>query len=279
MDRVAVFIDAGYLFAQGSVALAGQKLARGSIVLDHGGAADAFEKLACQISGVPLLRIYWYDGTSTGPTPQHLALAHTPRVKVRLGFVNSVGEQKGVDSLVVTDMIALARNRAMTDALLLSGDEDLRVGVQQAQELGVRVHLLGIKPSRGSQSLFLLQEADTTMEWDAPDLRPFLSIKVAAATPVPTAPSTASAPPVAVALTEVAELLVREIPEAELPALILSINEGGQIPKEIDSRLLAKSRARLKSALDPAQKKQLRAAFLRICEDRLASTAQDKEQP
>ena len=29
MDRVAVFVDAGYLFAQGSVALGGQKLPRG----------------------------------------------------------------------------------------------------------------------------------------------------------------------------------------------------------------------------------------------------------
>src|SRR5580704_9640346 len=58
-------------------------------------------------------------------------------------------------------MIALARNRAISDAVLVSGDEDLRVGVQQAQEFGVRVHLVGIKPSRGSQSLFLLQEADT----------------------------------------------------------------------------------------------------------------------
>lgn len=65
-------------------------------------------------------------------------------MKVRLGFVNSVGEQKGVDSLIVTDMIALARNRAISDAVLMSGDEDLRVGVQQAQELGVRAGCLGI---------------------------------------------------------------------------------------------------------------------------------------
>jgi len=88
--------------------------------------------------------------------------------------VNSVGEQKGVDSLIVTDMIALARNRAISDAVLVSGDEDLRVGVQQAQEFGVRVHLVGIKPSRGSQSLFLLQEADTTHEWAADDISKFL---------------------------------------------------------------------------------------------------------
>ena len=35
MDRVAVFVDAGYLFAQGSQELCGAKLVRGEIALDH----------------------------------------------------------------------------------------------------------------------------------------------------------------------------------------------------------------------------------------------------
>lgn len=266
MDRVAVFVDAGYLFAQGSVALCGQKHPRSTIQLDHERAAEAIEALAERLSGLPLLRIYWYDGTSTGPTSQHLAMAHLPRVKVRLGFVNSVGEQKGVDSLIVTDMISLARNRAMTDAVLLSGDEDLRVGVQQAQEFGVRVHVVGIKPSRGSQSLFLLQEADSTLELDVGDLKPFLSVRQAPPTPTVSLTGTAGDP-----IVEVAEALAREIPDGELAALVAAIRERGQTPKEIDGRLLAKSRGRLNAALDPLQKKQARAAFLRACEERLQS--------
>lgn len=271
MDRVAVFVDAGYLFAQGSVALCGQKQPRGAINLEHELAAAAIEALATRLSGIPLLRIYWYDGTSTGPTPQHLALAHLPRVKVRLGFVNSVGEQKGVDSLIVTDMITLARNRAMTDAVLLSGDEDLRVGVQQAQEFGVRVHLVGIKPARGSQSLFLLQEADSTTELDGADLGPFLAVRPTASTPVPSPQQSGPAP--GDPMADVAQQLAREIAEGELPALVLAIREQGQVPKEIDARLLAKSRARLKATLDPSQKKRVRAAFLSACEARLKSSA------
>ena len=35
MDRVAIFVDAGYLFAQGSKNLCGTKLTRRSIRLDH----------------------------------------------------------------------------------------------------------------------------------------------------------------------------------------------------------------------------------------------------
>ena len=34
MHRAAIFIDAGYLFAQGSVALAGSKKPRASLALD-----------------------------------------------------------------------------------------------------------------------------------------------------------------------------------------------------------------------------------------------------
>ncbi len=273
MDRVCVFVDAGYLFAQGSVTLSGQKQPRSSVIFDPERAAEALEAFASTVSGLPLLRIYWYDGTSIGPTPQHLALAHLPRVKVRLGFVNSVGEQKGVDSLIVTDMINLARNRAMSDAVLVSGDEDLRVGVQQAQEFGIRVHLLGIKPSRGSQSLFLLQEADSTHEWAPADLASFLSVRqTAVVQPAPVAPLPVPLPAAAQnPIVDVAEILAREIPETDLAALVESIKSQGQTPKDIDSRLLAKSRARLNAQLDSLQKKQVRAAFLRACEDRLAA--------
>ena len=153
MDRVAVLVDAGYFFAQGSVALCGKKLACGEIVLDHRAVIAKLKTFAESQANLALLRIYWYDGTAQGPTSQHITLAEQAGVKIRLGFVNSVGQQKGVDSLIVTDMITLARNRAVAECVLLSGDEDLRVGVQLAQEYGVRVHLLGIKPARGSQSL------------------------------------------------------------------------------------------------------------------------------
>ena len=141
---------------------------------DHRAVAAKLKAFAEAVSDLPSLRIYWYDGTSQGPTPQHVTLARQKDVKVRLGSVNPQGQQKGVDSLIVTDMITLARNGAMAECVLLSGDEDLKVGVQQAQVYGVRIHLLGIKPARGSQSLFLLQQADATHEWEGSDLNSFL---------------------------------------------------------------------------------------------------------
>ena len=111
MDRVAVFVDAGYLFAQGSKELCGERLPRGNFALDHTVLSATLTEFAERISGLPLLRIYWYDGTSQGPSAQHITLADQPGFKVRLGLVNQRGQQKGVDSLVVTDMLTLARLR------------------------------------------------------------------------------------------------------------------------------------------------------------------------
>jgi hypothetical protein len=181
--------------------------------------------------------------------------------------VNSVGEQKGVDSLIVTDMIALARNRAISDAVLLSGDEDLRVGVQQAQEFGVRVHLVGIKPGRGSQSLFLLQEADTTHEWAEPEVSGFLSCKPKAG-PVPAGPVGVAAPiadPLAVVAVQVCEGL-----EMSVLATVVGAFEGsGQLPRDVDRQLLAGGRSALGRDLDSQEKKHVRSVLVRMCRERL----------
>jgi hypothetical protein len=123
MKRTVICVDAGYLFAQGSVALSGTKQPRTLLVLDAG---KVFAELkAVAESRAPenrLLRLYWYDGAlGLRPTLEQEQLAHLDDIKVRLGFINSVGQQKGVDSLIVTDLIELARLGAICDAILLSG--------------------------------------------------------------------------------------------------------------------------------------------------------------
>lgn len=168
MLQTAVFVDAGYLFAQGSTLLAGSKQPRSLIRLN---VPSMLADLRAQAMAVEpkarLLRIYWYDGLIRGGTLtlEQRNVAESEDVKCRFGTVNSRGEQKGVDSLIVTDLIELARMHAISDALIVSGDEDIRVGVQVAQTFGIRVHLLGIQPARGSQSLDLIAEVDSLHEW------------------------------------------------------------------------------------------------------------------
>lgn len=261
--RVAVVVDAGYLFAQGSVAITGSKKPRSALTLDIEKTRDELRALAERKSGASLLRIYWYDAPldSRSPTGQHASIALRDDMKLRLGFMNSRGQQKGVDSLIVTDLIDLARNGALSDALLLSGDEDVRIGVQIAQNFGVRVHLLGIEPSRGSQSRQLLQEADTTSEWDAAVVSRLLSIRsdlseaAAAVTTVVSASSTESEEEI------VAGIVVRFV--ASLDRLVLEelaalLDAAPGVPPEIDGRLLATARSVLGRDLSTEQKRDLR---------------------
>jgi NYN domain len=271
MDRTAVFIDAGYLFAAGSKLIANEKLSRGELNLDHDAVLKLLGELVTEVTGLPLLRIYWYDGAATGPTPQQLALAYRPSVKLRLGFVNQQGQQYGVDSLVVTDLINLARNRAMADVLLMTGDEDLRLGVQQAQEFGVRVHLLGIAPARENQSGALVQEADSVRELSVAEVQTFLSrathaaasaASAAPATAVGTATSLTAAPGT---LEAAAQLFARELNAEEMEA-VLKESVGGSVPSQVDRRLLVAGSQSLGGAqLTPEQKRRVRSAFLDLC--------------
>jgi hypothetical protein len=180
MRQTAIFVDAGYLLAAGSALIAGQKQARTQVILDVLKTLELLGSLSASCSpGARLLRTYWYDGLprSGRMSSEQEQVAGAQYTKLRLGVVNSRGEQKGVDSLIVTDLIDLARNRAISDALLVSGDEDIRIGVQIAQTFGVQVHLLGVKPARGSQSPDLIQESDTHHEWPETVLNSIMSVR------------------------------------------------------------------------------------------------------
>lgn len=267
VDRVAIYVDAGYLFAQGSVALTGTKQPRSLLSLDDSAVLAELTGVATdKTGGISLLRIYWYDGAISykGPTAEQARLAHLDNVKMRLGFVNSSGQQKGVDSLIVTDLIELARHGAITDAVLVSGDEDVRIGVQIAQSFGVRMHLIGITPSRGSQSKQLLQESDTTTEWDKSTVEKFLSVR--------SPPVAVAAPPVSSAGSPVAAAKNADLDDLTLQ-LVASLNDvdikGVQaywetqrgVPPEFDGKLLAQGRAKIGRDLDTFEKRQMRTKF------------------
>jgi hypothetical protein len=284
MSSVAVFVDAGYLFAQGSTALSGSKKPRTDVKLNETAVmAELTGAARAKSPGCSLLRVYWYDGAlSPRLTLEHFALAHMDYVKLRLGFVTGRGQQKGVDSLIVTDLIDLARNRAITDAVMLSGDEDIRIGVQIAQSFGVRVHLVGIAPSRGSQSMQLLRESDTTTEWDAATVSKFLSIKAPAAvaaaaalsaatipvlgtTPVPPAPASHASPVLPATVTAGLDTVIRSmiatLDSSDITALKTLWLTSRSVPREFDGKLLARSRAELGRDLASDEKRYVRSRF------------------
>jgi uncharacterized LabA/DUF88 family protein len=162
MSRFAVFVDAGYLLAWGAERKVGARAPRNAINCDYPALISALIT-HCQAlaPGEELLRLYWYDGAPySGITPDQRAIGDRDDVKVRLGRLTGHG-QKGVDTLLVLDLTTLARERAIASAFLLSGDEDLREGVLAAQQMGVRVILLGLAATATSgQADALKREVD-----------------------------------------------------------------------------------------------------------------------
>jgi len=268
LNRYAIFVDAGYLYAQGSVAIAGVKQERRDLVLDIDGCMKALVDYSRSVDGSPsFLRTYWYDGLSGGrENAEQARVADAAYVKARYGIINAHNQQKGVDTLIVTDLVDLARSGAISSAMLLSGDEDVRIGVEIAQRYGVRVHLLGIAPSRGSQSLLLLREADTNTEWTADDVRSFLSfLSPTRQTSHELTAVSASNPGDNTSESDFngfAKRIGATVSGSDYAEIISSWERGSGIPHPIDKQLMGYARSRLGRLLSPQEMRDLRGRLV-----------------
>ncbi|MCT9105672.1 NYN domain-containing protein [Streptomyces mirabilis] len=178
----AIFVDAGYLYAAAGRLVAGTEDRR-AFDLDAEGLIDALIDRARTIfADSRLLRVYWYDGARRRiHTAEQQSIAELPDVKVRLGNLNANNQQKGVDSLIRSDLESLARHRAISDAALLGGDEDLVSAVEAAQGYGARVHLWGIEAPEGrNQAEPLLWEVDSQRTFDLEFFKPYVSRRTSA---------------------------------------------------------------------------------------------------
>ncbi|GLX96398.1 NYN domain-containing protein [Herbidospora sp. NBRC 101105] len=180
MDRCALFVDAGYLLADGAMAVHGTRH-REAVTWDYPGLLQLLTNLARERTGLPLLRCYWYEATVEGRrTPEHDVLADIPGLKLRLARIRP-GRREGVDAQVHRDLMTLARNNAVCDAVVVSGDEDLAQVVSDAQDLGIRVTVISIA-SDGSWAVSrtLRQECDDLIEMSGGHLRPFVTLSTGA---------------------------------------------------------------------------------------------------
>ncbi len=165
MDRCVVLVDAGYLLGAAASLLAGDP-SRSRVTVDHTALIASLRERAEDETGLPLLRIYWFDAApDRRPMPEHRRLRVLPRVTVRLGaLTRAEGRwvQKGVDAAMHAELSELARNRACADVVLVTGDGDLLPGMMSAKEHGVVVHLWALQAADGdfNQSEDLVGEAD-----------------------------------------------------------------------------------------------------------------------
>jgi uncharacterized LabA/DUF88 family protein len=185
LARYAIMIDVGYIYAAAGELLF-SSASRRDFRVDADKLIHALTRHADGIVRGELLRVYWYDAARDRvPTIDQRVIAQMAHVKLRLGNLNARGQQKGVDAQIRADMEALARHRAVTDAVLIAGDEDMVPALEAAQAYGVRVHLWGVEPPFGTnQAERLVWEADTVEVLDRPFLEPYFTRQpVAAAEP------------------------------------------------------------------------------------------------
>ncbi|MFJ2028278.1 NYN domain-containing protein [Streptosporangium sp. NPDC087985] len=176
MDRCALFVDAGYLLADGAMAVHGTRH-REAVSWDYPGLLKLLSNLSKERTGLPLLRCYWYEASVEGRrTAEHDALADIPGLKLRLSRIRP-GRREGVDAQVHRDLMTLARNNAVCDAVVVSGDEDLAQVVCDAQDLGIRVTVVHITADGSwAVSRSLRQEGDDLIEIGGSHLRPYVSL-------------------------------------------------------------------------------------------------------
>ena len=191
LSRYAIMVDVGYIYASAGELLF-SAASRREYRVDADKLIQALTRHAEDHVRGELLRVYWYDAARDRvPTIDQRVIAQMPWVKLRLGNRNARGQQKGVDAQIRADMEALARHRAITDAILVAGDEDMVPAVEAAQAFGVRIHLWGVEPPYGTnQAERLVWESDTVDVLERSFVEPFFTRQLS---PEPT-PATAAEP-------------------------------------------------------------------------------------
>jgi hypothetical protein len=177
-------------------------------------------------------------------------VARLTGVKLRLGRLTAHG-QKGVDSLIVRDLITLAHQRGIASGVVLGGDEDLREGVREAQEWGVRMIIAGIPHAKSRISSTLADEADDVVMLESAflsahfQLRPELS------------PTETPQDPYEVGQRFGKEWVVRAEPDEKA----LLVQGFPPIPRELDAELLAQGRRFVAKLLTRDRLRVLRNGF------------------
>ena len=176
MDRCALFVDAGYVLTDGAMAVHGTRR-RESVSWDYAGLLQLLGNMAMERARLPLLRCYWYEATVEGRrSADHDTLADLPGVKLRVAKMRP-GRREGVEGEIHRDLTTLARNKAVSDVMVVSGEEDLAQVIADVQDMGLRVTLLHIgADGNPAISRALRQECDDIVEISAAQLRPYVEL-------------------------------------------------------------------------------------------------------
>ena len=142
--RYAILVDAGYFYAALATRMTGSSN-RAAVNVDEESLIHRLMDQAQAECGAEPLRVLWYDGGTNGmPDIHQRRIGNFDGVKLRMGRMNSYGEQKGVDLRLGLDLVLMAVHHTVEFAYVISGDDDLTEAVEDAQQLGLRVKVLAV---------------------------------------------------------------------------------------------------------------------------------------
>lgn len=304
MKRIAIFVDAGYVWAQLDALLHGPASSHGPMdqpALDHQHLrVRLLQEAQAQLPDGDLLRVYWYDTPGPdGKTADHRAMDALDDVKLRLGVPPLAGR-------MTADLLGLAQHRAITHALLVSHDAALVPGVLAVQAMGMRVHGLSLGEALAAGAE-LMAELDCKRHWGEAELHSLLTDGPAADAPTPAAllawapaPTLTAAlssfpslpaltangleasptrpKPGDVSLATVAQVAHRQMLDGPHAQVFAALKPGMRaLPREIDGALLAMGRQALGRTLTESEKRELRrelqGVVKRVFENRLHLSA------
>ena len=130
--------------------------------------------LACRCCAATGTRRPW---TAAAP-PSRTRWPTCPGIKLRVAKIRP-GRREGVETEIHRDLTTLARNNAISDALVVSAEEDLAQVIADVQDLGMRVTLVHIAvDGNWTISRALRQESDDIIEIGGDHLRPYVELIV-----------------------------------------------------------------------------------------------------
>ena len=167
---VMAFVDAGYLTAGAMKYLKLDSKPR----IDGDQLVNWAELALRGRRGGQLLRVYVYDAQYPGDDPKYAdqrayfdTLGAQPGIRLRLGHLTpraartsrATWEQKGVDTLMVLDLVRMAQLRAFDIAMIVAGDRDFAEAIRViADDHARRVILYSVEGSAPAKEL--VQAAD-----------------------------------------------------------------------------------------------------------------------
>ena len=186
-----------------------------------------------------------------------------------------MSERKDIDSLIVTDLIDLARLKSICDTVL-SSVRRCSHQHSDARFLELRIHLFRDNCKSRLTTPTLMQEADTASEWQTETIAKFLSVRpsaiatiVAAAMPSVSSPA-GSAPSEDERIEAAVNELVGGLEQADLDGIAAYWKTERGVPAEFDRRLLPCAGKAVGRRLERIEIKFARACFQGLVKARLA---------